>query len=278
MALGDVEEEEVIFKATANDKIPFEMGHVSSKNIDTVEGGSLRIKNALRGGHTLWTYLPDGSLVLEVTKQDLNWYEGPDELTIETYSVDGESRGKICIPDDGDESISNQIGQLQHDTLCISGLEPGAYRIELKSGDDLMVREIAINQSKLVAAKRIFGNILPGIVWCLLGQPNSGYVKGLVDVSLRSETQIIEFPICQAKAEGHVGLVLLYVPFPVAVILESNLLPGEIEQIIVQGHHVVGRGNAQIDRVAISCLKGVQAGNPYGKRPPAETQVCNPRQ
>lgn len=141
---------------TGIDLNQFTTGDVLSKSVDAGEDGSLRIKTALRGGHTLWTYLANELLVLKVTKQDLNWYEGPDQLTIETYSVDGEIRGKIDIPDDGDESKSNQMGPLQHDTLYISGLEPGAHRIELKSGSDLLLREIAINQSKLVVAKRIF--------------------------------------------------------------------------------------------------------------------------
>ncbi|MDP2729990.1 MAG: hypothetical protein Q8O55_05865 [Dehalococcoidales bacterium] len=135
-------------KITTND--------ASSNYVDRGADGSLRIKNALRGGHTLWTHVTNGRLTLEVTKQDLNWYEGPDILTIEVYSVDGESQGKIEIPDDGDESKSSKMGQPQDDATYMSGLEPGVYRIELKSDEDVLISEIAINQSKLVVAGRMF--------------------------------------------------------------------------------------------------------------------------
>ena len=128
------------------------------------ENGNLLVTTALRGGHTFWTYVTNGALELEVTKQDLNAYEGADELKIEVYSLDGAPEGSTIIPDDGQ---SGQLGPLQSESLGMQDLEPGAYRIELKGGSDLLIRGIEINQEKLVVEGRVY---LVGI--------NTGYFEG----------------------------------------------------------------------------------------------------
>lgn len=119
------------------------------------ENGALLINTALRGGHTFWTYVSNSSLELEVTKQDLNWYEGADALEIEAYSFDGELVGNSTIPDDGDEGNSTERGPLQVGNLEISGLEKGAYRLEFK-GSDLLITGIKVNQQRLVVSNGIF--------------------------------------------------------------------------------------------------------------------------
>ncbi len=123
---------------------------------ETPERNTTIINNALRGGHTFWTYVTDGSLELEVTKQDLNWYEKPDDLAIEVYSLDNELKGNTSIPDDGDVSNGKTPGSLQSKALKMEGMEPGSYRIELKSGIDLLIRKIKINQAQLVVDKKVF--------------------------------------------------------------------------------------------------------------------------
>lgn len=120
------------------------------------ENGNLVINTALRGGHTIWTYVTNGSLDLEVTKQDLNWYEGPDELKIEVYSFDGELEGSVIILDDGDEGNSHELGLLQSESLRIQDVERGAYKIELESGGDLLIRGVEISHEKLVVEKRVY--------------------------------------------------------------------------------------------------------------------------
>jgi hypothetical protein len=120
------------------------------------ENGVLFIDTALRGAHTLWAYVTTELLEVYVTKQDLNWYEGSDELSIEVYSFDGELRGKTAIPDDGDESNEAELGQLQSDSLKIEDLAPDIYRIDLKGSNDLLIRKIEVNQAKLVVDKRVF--------------------------------------------------------------------------------------------------------------------------
>jgi len=127
-----------------------------TSSLSPEENGYLVIDNILRGGHTFWTYVTNESLELEVAKQDLNWYEDPDELDIEVYSLDGELEGNAIIPDDGDGSKSYQVGLLQSERLTIQDLEPGAYRIEFKGNSDVLIRRIKINQEKLVVNKKIY--------------------------------------------------------------------------------------------------------------------------
>lgn len=119
-------------------------------------GGTLLINNTLRGGHTLWTYVTNAPLEMTITKQDLNWYDGPDKLVIEVYSLNSELKGSAIIPDDGNESKTKNLGPLQHESLKIEGLEPGAYKLELKGGSDLLIRGIEINQAKLVVDSAIY--------------------------------------------------------------------------------------------------------------------------
>jgi hypothetical protein len=127
---------------------------VSSQN--HYDDDNLLVNTALRGAHTLWTYVNNGLLSLEITKQDLNWYENPDELIIEVYSLDNELKGSAIIPDDGNESDSKELGSLQTTLLTTDNLKPGSYRIELKGGGDLLIRRIEINQEKLVVEKKLF--------------------------------------------------------------------------------------------------------------------------
>lgn len=136
------------------------------------EKGSLLINTVLRGEHTFWTYVSNGLLELAVTKQDLNWYEGPDELKIGVYSLSERLEGSTIIPDDGDESDSHQRGTLQSESLRIHDLEQGAYRIELKGWHDLLINGIEINQEKLVVDKKLY-----------LGEINVVYFEGRLIVN-----------------------------------------------------------------------------------------------
>lgn len=125
-------------------------------NAAAYEDGWLTIDNALRGAHTFWTYVENGSLQLEVTKRDMNWYEGADELSIEVYSFDGELLGNTSIPDGGGEGASGVMGTEQTASLSVGNLSEGAYRIELAGGNDLLITGLRVNQGKLVVADSVY--------------------------------------------------------------------------------------------------------------------------
>jgi len=131
------------------------------------EDGWLTVDNALRGGHIFWTYVEDGSLQLEVSKQDLNWEQGADNLSIDLYSLDGVLLGNASIPDDGYTGNSSELGPVQAGSLAVGDLQEGAYRIELAGGDDLLIRGLRINQEKLVVVDSVY---LAGVSPVYLGE------------------------------------------------------------------------------------------------------------
>jgi len=70
---------------------------------DAEQNSYLDTNTSLKGTHTFYFFASSNTVELKVFKQDLNWYEEPDELAIEVYTLDGELKGTTIIPDDGDE-------------------------------------------------------------------------------------------------------------------------------------------------------------------------------
>lgn len=120
---------------------------------------SLSVNVTLRGSHTLYTYIDDGTLDMNISKQDLNWLNGTDRLMIEVYSIKDELIGNVTIPDDGNQNNSGILGTVQKKNVYFSNLEKGVYRIELielLGKGDLLIRKIEINKGKLVVEKKLF--------------------------------------------------------------------------------------------------------------------------
>lgn len=125
-------------------------------NVAINKPASLTIDRSLRGGHTFYTYIDDEYLDFTVTKQDMNWYDGLDDLKITVYSDNDVNKGTITIPDDGDATKSNVAGPLQTQTLSIPDLESGVYKVVMSGGADLYIQNISTEQDKLIADKRLF--------------------------------------------------------------------------------------------------------------------------
>lgn len=126
------------------------------KVVENTGGKNLSTDVALRGGHTFYTYVDNGELKLNISKQDLNWNEGNDELEVMIYSYKNQLIGKGTIPDDGDQNKSMVVGEIQKADFSFSNLQNGIYRINLAGGWDLLIRKIKIDKKKLVADRTIF--------------------------------------------------------------------------------------------------------------------------
>ncbi|MFH1509280.1 MAG: hypothetical protein ABIE68_03895 [bacterium] len=115
------------------------------------------INEALRGSHTIYTYIKDENLDIKVQKSDLNRYNGQDELNIRLFSGAREIFAKT-IDDDGINDNSDVPGKIQATQVKISkeSLPEGIYRIELDTSDDVLIRRIETKQNKLVFANKIF--------------------------------------------------------------------------------------------------------------------------
>ncbi len=120
--------------------------------VSDYEGESTVINTSLRGGHTAFIYI-EGDLILEVKKQDINWYEDSDELEVSLYDLENNLISNMTIVDDGITNISNKnVSVIQNGTLQANNLKEGVYKIEFSDFDGL-IREIKINTNKIVFTK-----------------------------------------------------------------------------------------------------------------------------
>jgi len=128
----------------------------SFADIQEKHNNGLIIDTSIRGAHTFYTYIDNGLLNLTVTKQDMNWYKGADELNITVYTSGGIQVGTVIIPDDGIINITDEYDIEQSETISIPDLKKGVYNIDLQCGSDIIIKRISINQNKLVAANRLY--------------------------------------------------------------------------------------------------------------------------
>lgn len=121
-----------------------------TQNQEVLKGeSSLEVRTPLRGGHTFHVLVRNDTFRLTVGKQDLNWYDNADDLTVK-LSRDGSVVHSITIPDDGEVNDTKTVGPVQNSTLEISDIETGVYEVTLQSNSDLLIRKILLNQPGLV--------------------------------------------------------------------------------------------------------------------------------
>jgi len=111
---------------------------------------NLTINVGLRDAHTFYLYLND-SLVLDIKKQDINWYNGSDELNVSLFDLNDALLGSITIADDGlnDRKITAPV---QSGRLIVENLSSGVYVLKF-SGYDGIIREMKLNTNKIVTNK-----------------------------------------------------------------------------------------------------------------------------
>ena len=117
----------------------------------------LIIDHTLRDNHTLYTYIKDEDLKFRIFKNDLNWYAGPDQLTVNVF--DQKSGDKILteiIADDGVEEVTSMPSVAQELELLIPDLSEGVYRLEFNGGKDVLISKIITSQHLVVFATKLF--------------------------------------------------------------------------------------------------------------------------
>lgn len=122
-------------------------------NLD-FEPSSLNITTSLRGQHTFYLYLND-SLRMEIEKQDLNWYNGSDELGISLYDSKNDIISELVMQDDGITGINKSISRISKGIFMADSLEEGVYRLEFSDFDGL-IRSLSFNTGKVVVDKKIY--------------------------------------------------------------------------------------------------------------------------
>jgi hypothetical protein len=110
------------------------------------------IDTPLRGRHVAYVYLENEPFKLDLVKQDLNWYEDPDPMTIKVYK----SKDLVytaTIADDGISDGSKKNGPPQEAHLENPGPglpENGVYKIVIDSSGDTILKRLRTNLHKIV--------------------------------------------------------------------------------------------------------------------------------
>ncbi len=119
--------------------------------------GSFEIDTPLRGTHNFYVYIK-GPFETTVEKRDLNWYENPDVLYLNLYSLNGSVIANTTIKDDGiDEKKQNKTDfKTQKTALSVNNLKEGVYRLELKNNEDMIITKLSLNQNKVLVKDKVF--------------------------------------------------------------------------------------------------------------------------
>jgi len=110
--------------------------------------GNFQTDSKLRGAHTMYVYVNNSSLKLEVSKVDLNQYYGSDEVNIFGF-YDDVNVFYTKIDDDGIKDKSTNPAKIQSVTLD-KKLKNGIYKILIDAGIDSVISNIKINQGLVV--------------------------------------------------------------------------------------------------------------------------------
>jgi len=128
----------------------------------TNENEYTQINQTFRGTHSFLVYLKDG-LNLTLGVQDLNWYNGSDEYSVELYDINNNLLFNDTILDDGIIDNSGKRMPPQFKSFLKSGLREGIYELRLvnikgeNDGADSTIISLQINTDKIITQ----GTILP---------------------------------------------------------------------------------------------------------------------
>ncbi len=114
------------------------------------------LNTTLRGKHTFLTYVHGNKLSVDVEKQDLNWYNGTDNATIEIISGTGKTVASVPIPDDGDVTDHRGLGDSQKSHAEVTGLNKGTYKIIIDANDDTLIKNLQVSSNKLILENNVF--------------------------------------------------------------------------------------------------------------------------
>lgn len=108
------------------------------------------IPPAARGAMTVSLDVERGPLELTVTKQDLNIYEGPDQLRCVLYGPEGDELAVIEVPDDSVVAPGAGPGQVQTVSRTVPIERPGLYRLQMRGQGSDFVWGVQANVTRAV--------------------------------------------------------------------------------------------------------------------------------
>ena len=123
---------------------------------DEITARNATVDTTLRGKHTFLTYVDGNEISVDIEKQDLNWYNGTDDLRMEIVSDTGKTVSNVIIPDDGDITDHRGSGKAQRSHVRSTGLNRGTYKIIVDANDDTLITELQVSSSKLIVENNLF--------------------------------------------------------------------------------------------------------------------------
>lgn len=114
------------------------------------------IDTPLRGPHTMWTYVKDGSLDIHVDVIDLNRASGSDRVVVDLLNGSDEPISQTVLEDDGDETTGGKPSAQRAIDISLSDLPEGIVKVKIQGSDDILLRRIETGQDILLFEKRVF--------------------------------------------------------------------------------------------------------------------------
>lgn len=153
------------------------------------------ITSQLRGSHTFLVQVDKAPLILKVTKQDFNGYEGEDKYKIIVLK-ESKTLAEQIIEDDGITQPSQIKLSSQEATITLKDINPGIYQIDLISegkGSDSFMSKLEVNQKKIVLKNYVFlvGD-KPSVLWTDAEKINmtTWHPEGLQTVKLNNSKEL----------------------------------------------------------------------------------------
>lgn len=128
------------------------------------------IETPLRGNHTFLVRVDQKPLLIKITKQDLNMYEGADKVKIVMKNFNSQTvLAEKTIEDDGIVDGGSFKSKAQEEVINLPDIATGIYEVNLSdesTGSDSLITKIEINQNKVILIKNLFilGN-KPTTIW-----------------------------------------------------------------------------------------------------------------
>lgn len=116
------------------------------------------IETSLRGNYSLLVRVDRKPLILGLTKQDMNAYQGEDKVKIAVLK-EGNTLKEETIKDDGITDQSQLKTGPQEKIITLEDVEPGIYQVDITfegEGYDSLITTIEINQEKTVFKNNLF--------------------------------------------------------------------------------------------------------------------------
>lgn len=199
-------------------------------------------KDSLRGSFEILTYIKDEELFFGMDIVDLNKNKDADPVELLLF-YDSTLLTSARLSDDGIATDNKKVLESRVINLKAADLPEGVYKVLLKAGDDIVVRNLRSNQSRIVFRNKLWlyeGDLLADIYTdgtLLNAQTTNPGKLQTVDVFQAEEIcQPWESRICRESSPVELELSETYKLFTLPLSGGINRISLENDDIIISGN------------------------------------------